>query len=128
MQNTQATMFDFDPNRVFDAFLHKMELKNDAALSRLLEVPPPVISKVRHRRTPISAAILIRMHEVSGMTVRELRNIMGDRRAKFRVSNAQGRPEYMAEPIHNGTLTARLWPAAARLRLPQAGAVGRRGR
>jgi hypothetical protein len=82
----------YDPNRMLDGVIEKMGLKNDAALSRVMEVAPPVISKVRHRRLPVGASLLIRLHEVSGLTIAELRNLMGDRRQKFRASDTYGRP------------------------------------
>jgi hypothetical protein len=82
----------YDPNHLLDTLREKMHLKNDAALSRMLEVAPPVISKVRHRRLPVGASLLIRMHEVTGMSIRELRDLMGDRRTKYRLSDAQGKP------------------------------------
>ncbi|MBZ2206659.1 hypothetical protein [Massilia soli] len=66
----------YDPNRVLDAIMEKLHLKNDAALSRALEVAPPVISKIRHRTLPIGATILLRMHEVSHFSIRELRALM----------------------------------------------------
>ena len=66
----------YDPNRVLDAILNKLALKNDAALSRALEVAPPVISKVRHSTLPIGATLLLRMHEVSDFSIRELRALM----------------------------------------------------
>ena len=66
----------YDPNRVLDAIIAKLELKNDAALSRVLEVAPPVISKIRHQTLPIGATILLRMHEVSDLSIRELRTLM----------------------------------------------------
>ena len=68
---------EYDPNRVLDAIIDKLNLKNDAALSRALEVAPPVISKIRHRTLPIGATILLRMHEVSDFSIRELRALMG---------------------------------------------------
>ena len=37
--------------------------------------------------------MLIRMHEVSNMDIRELRELMGDRRTKYRLSDAQGKPK-----------------------------------
>jgi hypothetical protein len=83
----------YDPNRLLDALIEKMKLKNDAALSRLLEVAPPVISKIRHRRLPVGASLLIRMHEATDMSIRELRDLMGDRRTKYRLSDAQGKPK-----------------------------------
>jgi hypothetical protein len=67
---------EYDPNQVLDAIIHKLKLKNDAALSRLLEVAPPVISKIRHNTLPIGATILLRMHEVSDYSIRELRALM----------------------------------------------------
>ena len=87
----------FNPDRLLDALIERMNLKNDAALSRALEVAPPVISKIRHRRLPVGASILIRMHEVSGLSVRELRDLMGDRRQKFRISDMQGKPKGSGE-------------------------------
>jgi|CXWL01.1.fsa_nt_gi hypothetical protein len=67
----------YDPNKVLDAIMERLNLKNDAALSRALEVAPPVISKIRHRTLPIGATILLRMHEVSEFSIRELKSLMG---------------------------------------------------
>jgi hypothetical protein len=83
-----------DPNTLLDALKSILRLKNDAALSRALEVKPPVLSKIRHLRMPISGALLIRIHEVSDLSVGDLQGMMGDRRAKFRLSPAQGRPKH----------------------------------
>ena len=67
----------YDPNKVLDAIMEKLNLKNDAALSRALEVAPPVISKIRHHTLPIGATILLRMHVVSEFSIRELKSLMG---------------------------------------------------
>src|SRR6476469_3920855 len=82
----------YNPDNLLDSLIERLNLKNDAALSRALEVAPPVISKIRHRRLPVGASMLIRMHEVSTMSVRELRHLMGDRRNKFRISDKQFKP------------------------------------
>jgi plasmid maintenance system antidote protein VapI len=87
------TQSGYDPDRLLDAMLEKLQLKNDAALCRALEVAPPVISKIRHRRLPVGASMLIRMHEVTDMPVAQLREILGDRRQKYRLSDAQGKPK-----------------------------------
>lgn len=79
----------YNPDSLLDALIDKLGLKNDAALSRALEVAPPVISKIRHRRLPVGASLLIRMHEVSDLSIRQLRDLMGDRRGKFRISVKQ---------------------------------------
>lgn len=75
----------FDPDALLNFIIVKQNLKNDAALARALEVAPPVISKIRHRRLPVGASLLIRMHEMTDLSIRELRNLMGDRRAVQRV-------------------------------------------
>ena len=86
-------LLQYNPNRLLDTLIENLRLKNDAALSRALEVAPPVISKIRHHRLPVGASLLIRMHEVTGMSIRDLRDLMGDRRTKYRLSDAQGRPK-----------------------------------
>lgn len=67
---------EYDPNRLLDAIIARLRLKNDAALSRVLEVAPPVISKIRHRTLPVGATLLLRMHEESEFSIRELRELM----------------------------------------------------
>jgi hypothetical protein len=79
----------FDPNKLIDTLIKKLGLKNDAALSRRLDVAPPVISKIRHRRSPVGASLLIRMHDVTDYSIDELRELMGDRRKKFRISSRE---------------------------------------
>lgn len=69
---------------LLDFLLGKLGVKNDAALARELEVAPPVLSKIRHNRLPVGATLLIAMHELTGMTISQLRAVMGDRRKKFR--------------------------------------------
>jgi hypothetical protein len=76
---------DYDPNRLLDAIIETGGLKNDAALSRALAVEAPVISKIRHRKLPVGGILLIRMHEISQLSIKELRTLMGDRRDKFRI-------------------------------------------
>lgn len=92
-EHAQLQQETYDPNRLLDSLIERLKLKNDAALSRALEVAPPVISKIRHRRLPVGASLLIRMHEVSDLSIRELRELMGDRRTKYRLSDAQGKPK-----------------------------------
>lgn len=94
MKETNASeQFQYDPNNLLESLIEKLNLKNDAALSRALEVAPPLISKIRHRRLPVGASLLIRMHEVSELSIRDLRHLMGDRRNKFRISDKQFKPK-----------------------------------
>jgi hypothetical protein len=101
MENTKLSdqsekseqQFQYDPNNLLESLIEKLNLKNDAALSRALEVAPPLISKIRHRRLPVGASLLIRMHEVSDLSIKDLRALMGDRRNKFRISDKQFKPK-----------------------------------
>lgn len=83
----------YDPNRLLDALIEKFHLKNDAELSRLLTCDPPQISAIRRRRLPIGATLLISMHETSGLTIAELRALMGDHRKKFSSGTAYIEPK-----------------------------------
>lgn len=78
----------YDPNRLLDSVRDALQLTNDAALARTLQVRPPVLSKIRHRRTPVSASLLIRIHEETNFSIAKLRELLGDRRQKFRVTDA----------------------------------------
>lgn len=78
MTKTAPETAIYTPDNLLDAIIAKLGLKNDAALSRALEVAPPVISKIRHRTLPIGATILLRMHEVSDFSIRELKALMGN--------------------------------------------------
>lgn len=82
-----AEDINYNPDPLLDAVIKHLHLKNDAALSRVLEVAPPVISKIRHRKLPIGASLLIRMHEVTDLSIKDLRGLMGDRREKFNISD-----------------------------------------
>lgn len=68
---------DYDPNRLLDAVQAHLRLKNDAALSRMLGVAPPLLSKVRHRRLPVAPALMIQIHDATRLSIDEIRGLMG---------------------------------------------------
>lgn len=84
---------DYDPNRLLDALMERLGVKTDAAMARALEVAPPIISKIRHRKLAVGASLLIRMHEVTDLSIRALRDLMGDRRKKFRMGEGVREPQ-----------------------------------
>jgi hypothetical protein len=98
-ETIQEEVLKYDPGKFFDRLLGDLRLKNDAALARVLEVGPPVISKIRHGRLPVGSALLIRIHEVTGLSIADLRFLLGDRRSKYRISDVQGRPKVAKSPI-----------------------------
>lgn len=74
---TEDQAVAYNPNRLLDVICAKMQLKNDAALSRFLTVAPPVISKIRHLRLPLGASLLIRIHEETDIEIRDLKTLAG---------------------------------------------------
>lgn len=59
-------------NRFIDSVIKHTEVKNDAALCRLLDVAPPVISKIRHGRIGVSGDMKIIIHEKTGISIAEI--------------------------------------------------------
>jgi len=78
----------FDPNRLFDTLLQMLGLENDEALSYALHVEPYLLKRVRARQHPLDPSLLIRINEVTGINMRELRQMMGDRRNEYRLDAA----------------------------------------
>jgi hypothetical protein len=89
-QDRQQKIPCYNPDNLLDVLRANLSLKNDAALARVLEVNPLVISKIRRRHLPVGGALLIRIHEVTALNISDLRFLMGDRRQKYRVSDAHG--------------------------------------
>lgn len=69
----------YNPDALVDGLCKQMAAKNDAALARMLQIQPPILSKVRHRKAPVTAGLLLRMHEVTKVPVSHLRRMMGVR-------------------------------------------------
>jgi hypothetical protein len=84
-----STDTGYNPNRLLDTLIERMGLANDGALSRRLKVAKTVISNMRHNRLPVGASMLMWMHEATGISIRELRALLGDRRSKCRLSYAR---------------------------------------
>ncbi len=73
----------YTPDRFLDRVLGHLQLKNDAALARSLDVTPAIVSRVRNRKLPVSANLLLTVHEHTHIAISELRRMMGDSRRLF---------------------------------------------
>lgn len=61
---------------------HVMQLrgaKNYVHLSRLLEIRSPAMSKLRHEKLYLSASLIIRIHEITGLSIREIKARAGQK-------------------------------------------------
>jgi len=73
---SEASQVQPGANAFLDKIINHFRLKNDAALSRKLEVAPPVISKIRHGRLPVGASLLIRVHEITDISISDLKQVL----------------------------------------------------
>jgi hypothetical protein len=82
----------YDSNHLLDSILDKLHLPDDAALCEALDVDESVISDLREMRREVDAALLIRMHELTDISIVGLRNILGDRRRRARFAAEENQP------------------------------------
>jgi transcriptional regulator with XRE-family HTH domain len=74
-----TTQYNYTPRvdnaatRFLDRLIKDMNLRNDAALARRLEVNAPLISKIRHGKFGVSAELIIRIHEKTDIPVKEIK-------------------------------------------------------
>lgn len=84
---TQAATFStYDPNHLLNTLIARLGLSSDGALSRKLKMARDVIGDIRAGRIQIGGSMLLWMQEATGISVDELRRLMGDRRATCRPS------------------------------------------
>ncbi|MCS0810670.1 helix-turn-helix domain-containing protein [Massilia agilis] len=67
-----------NPQRWIDRLREMKQLRSDAQLCRVLQVPPPMISKIRTGRINVSAGLMIRIHEVYNLPISDLRRMMSE--------------------------------------------------
>jgi len=66
------TLHQDSSHLLFDHIIKSRQLKNDAALGRLIGITPAVLSKIRHGRLNVSAQIIINVHLRTDMPVRDI--------------------------------------------------------
>ncbi|WP_156368553.1 hypothetical protein [Duganella sp. Leaf61] len=66
-----------DPSRLLNHVKERLGAKSDAALSRALNVAPPVISKIRHSRLAIGDSLKIRILEKMEISIHEINYLIG---------------------------------------------------
>ncbi len=99
----------YDSNHLLDSILDKLHLPDDAALCEALDVDESVITDLRELRREVDAALLIRMHELTDISIAGLRNILGDRRRKSRFAVEVEQPVPTGDGMneHGGVQTLR---------------------
>ena len=75
----------YDPGRLLMYLMQTLQLKNEVALSRTLRISHALLTAIREQKFPVAGAVLMRMQEVSQLSIAELRKLMGDRRRTCRM-------------------------------------------
>lgn len=87
LKDMKQMMFtDYDPNRLFDTLTLRLGVNSDKALSQKLKMTKSVVAGIRQKRLPVRASLIVGIHEATGISISELRHILGDRRSKYRIS------------------------------------------
>lgn len=63
---------------LFDHAIAALGLKNDAALSRFLEIAPPTISKMRAGKIGVSATAMVRLSEATGWPTKGIKAVIAE--------------------------------------------------
>lgn len=71
---------------MLDMLSRRVGAQNDGGLARKLRVSRHVITMVREGKISVSASMMLWFHEASGLSFEELRGLLGDRRARYRVA------------------------------------------
>lgn len=83
---------DYAPGNLLDVLIVKLKVKNDRQLSMTTGYAASQLSRIRSKKQPISAEFLLMAHEETGMSIAEMRQLIGDTKSKyFRLENADAR-------------------------------------
>ena len=64
-------------NQLLDLVIQTAQLKNDSALARELRVHTAVISNIRHGLQNVGPALIVRIHDLTEMPVRDIKASLG---------------------------------------------------
>jgi hypothetical protein len=73
----------YSPSDLIDHLKALYNLKNDLSFSKTFGFSPAHISKLRHKKTIVSPHFLLRIHDVSQISISDLKKMMKDNRKFF---------------------------------------------
>jgi plasmid maintenance system antidote protein VapI len=68
--------YQLTPHSLLDEVIAKLNAKSDGHLSRLLEIPPPTLSRIRNGKQKPSAEVILCIHEKTGMPVAQIKSLI----------------------------------------------------
>jgi transcriptional regulator with XRE-family HTH domain len=63
-------------HKLLDHLIDKHQLKNDAALAKMLDTTPGYISKIRNGLMKPGATMIIEVHEVTKMSIKDIKALL----------------------------------------------------
>lgn len=85
----QFDMPTYDPNALLNRLRDMYGFSSDAKLAQAFLVSQPCLSKIRHKAIPISDEIMVRFHDVTGLSISKLRIMAGIEEPGIPKLNAQ---------------------------------------
>ena len=79
---------DYNPNAFLDAIMHHLKLHGDDALARHLKLARNVVRAIREGKVPLVGTLLMTISQETGIGIAQLREMLGDRRARLRLGFA----------------------------------------
>jgi hypothetical protein len=67
------------PHSILDLAREKLDAKSDAVLAHMLGQEPSLISRVRNRKRPMSADLILAIHETTSIPVDQIKSMLGPR-------------------------------------------------
>ena len=61
--------------KLLDELQRRFEIKNDRQLAAKLNLSTPVMSRIRNGKSAVSADVIIRIHEVLGLPIAEIKEL-----------------------------------------------------
>ena len=68
----------YNPLHLFETIMDNLEVYTHFALAKELDYHRSEISKIAHQKIAVSYKFILRTHEVTGIPIIELRQLMGD--------------------------------------------------
>jgi hypothetical protein len=63
--------------QLFDTLLHDQGFRTDAELASAIGIEPHNLSRLRHGHRPVSDGMVLRIHELSGWAIRDIKGVLG---------------------------------------------------
>ena len=89
-EKRKKTMMPRTHHPVLDLLIQRFELRNDAHLADVLGFEASYLSRVRSRNIPRCPAFAIAVHEVFGLSFKQMRELSGDDFVGVKPPSVQG--------------------------------------